>query len=70
MFIYDVLLNDELVGDSGDEIFDTKAEAQADADDLIISALEDEYKKPYSAFEIVFYESCDNGVTYSREVQI
>lgn len=59
MYIYDIRLkeNDLLVGDSGEEIFDTREEARADADDYIISCLESEYEKPYKDFEIVLYES-------------
>ena len=32
-YIYDICLNGQLIGDSGDEIFDTKEEAMLDAKD-------------------------------------
>lgn len=57
MYIYDILLNDFCVGDSGDEIFDTKEEAKADADDYIISYLADEHKVKPKDFKVVIYES-------------
>lgn len=60
MYIYDIFLDDFLVGDSGDEIFDTEEEARADADDYIISLLEDEHERNYKDFEIVIYESSDD----------
>ena len=56
-YIYDIILNEVMVGDSGDEIFDTKAEALADAHDYIISYLADEYKKQVNEFEIQIYEA-------------
>ena len=59
-YIYDIVL-DKLkdgacVGNSGDEIFDTKEEALADADDYILSHLADEYKARPSEFNVVIYE--------------
>lgn len=64
MYIYDIFLNDmpdgNLVADSGDEIFDTEAEARADAHDYIISILEDEYNRPPKDFDIVIYEAKEN----------
>ncbi len=54
-YLYDITLDGNLVGDQGDGLFDTKEEAQSDADDYIISALEDEYGKTYKDFEITIY---------------
>ena len=67
-YIYDIYLDDALVGDSGDEIFDTEEEAKADADDYIISTLEDEHEKGYKDFEVVIYESEDGNsfVSYRK----
>lgn len=56
-YIYDIFLNEVMVGDSGDEIFDTENEALADAHDYIISYLADEFKKQANEFEIQIYEA-------------
>ena len=56
MYIYDILLNDFCVGNSGDGIFDTEEEARADADDYIIY-LADEHKVKPKDFKVVIYES-------------
>ena len=56
MYIYDIELNNKIVGDSGDELFDTEDEARADADDFI-SYLADEHKVEPKDFEVVIYES-------------
>ena len=45
------------IGDSGDLEFDTKEEAQADADDYIISELSKEYCRPVSDFDVLIYKS-------------
>lgn len=56
-WLYDIFLNDNLIGDSGDLEFDTKAEAKADADDYIISELCEEYKANPRDFEIQIYQA-------------
>ena len=64
MFIYDIYLDDELVGDSGDEIFDYEWEAKLDAE-AMIRYLMDEYDRPDKDFEVVLYVRFDNG-NYGR----
>lgn len=54
-YLYDITLDGNIVGDQGDYLFDTKEEAQADANSYIISTLEKEYGKTYEDFEIVIY---------------
>lgn len=60
-WLYDITLCKDakyiLVGDQGDEEFDTKEEAQADADDYIISMLEKEYDAPRGLFEVNCYQA-------------
>lgn len=56
-FLYDIALEDKYIGDSGDLEFDTKEEAQADADDYIISELSKEYCRPVSDFDVLIYKS-------------
>ena len=59
MFIYDIFLKgtESLIADSGDEMFETEEEARADAHDLMISYLADEYGLKPKDFEVVIYES-------------
>ena len=54
-FLYDITLEDKNIGDSGDLEFDTKEEAQADADDYIISELSNEYNAKPSEFRVEIY---------------
>lgn len=56
-WLYDIFLNDNLIGDSGDLEFDTKTEAKADADDYILSSLCEEYKVNPRDFEIQIYQA-------------
>ena len=56
-WLYNISLDDYIVGNQGDEEFDTKEEAQADADDYIISMLEKEYDAPHSLFEVNCYQA-------------
>lgn len=60
-WIYDIILNGQTVINSGDEEFDTKAEAQADADDYIISELCDEYEANANEFTVNCYEQFLGG---------
>ena len=55
-YIYDIFLDDELVGDSGDEIFDDKTQAKLDAEDYINDYLAEKYDRIDKDFEIVIYE--------------
>ena len=55
-WLYDIFLNDNLIGDSGDLEFDTKAEAKTDADDYILELCK-EYKVNPKDFEIQIYQA-------------
>ena len=54
-YLYDIVLDGKIVGDQGDYSFDTREEAQADADSYI-SALKQEYEKKHQDFEVQIYE--------------
>lgn len=56
MYIYDIFLDDELVGDSGDEIFDSECQAKLDADEYITYLSGDRCCKRED-FEVVVYDS-------------
>ena len=60
-YLYDIFLDDlpqgNCVGSSGDLEFDTKEEAQADADDYIISELSKEYDRRVREFRVDVYEA-------------
>ena len=56
MWVYDIKLRGVWVGDNGDVEFETEAEALADAHDLILSALEDEFDADCKEFEIKTYD--------------
>jgi len=54
-YLYDITLDDHLVGDQGDESFDTKDEAREDAEDYIRTELTKEYNRPFEDFKIECY---------------
>lgn len=54
-YLYNIRLDGQIVGDNGDLEFITKEEAQADADDYIISELSKEYNKKVSDFIVEIY---------------
>ena len=56
IWLYDITLNGQLVGDQGDGEFDTKEEARADADDYIISGLCKEYNAKPKDFVVDCYQ--------------
>lgn len=60
-YLYDIFLDDlpqgNCVGDQGEREFDTIEEAQADADDFIISELSKEYNKPAKDFRVEIYKA-------------
>lgn len=60
-YIYEIYLNDgedgSLIGDSGEEIFDSESEARADAEEYIQDLLID-YGCHRSDLELCIYESC------------
>lgn len=59
VYMYDIFLDKlaqgNLVGTSGDLTFDTEEQAQADADDYIISELSKEYNAEVSEFRVQIY---------------
>ena len=57
MYLYDIFLDGAYIGDQGDGEFRTKEEAQADADDYIISELSAEYNRPVSDFKVTVYKA-------------
>ena len=54
-YLYDITLDDKLVGDQGDGYFDTKDEAREDAEDYIRMELIKEYNRPFDDFKIECY---------------
>lgn len=64
-YIYDIYLDDELVGDSGDEIFDDETQAKLDAEDYIGNYLTEEYDRPTKDFEMVLLGK-DQGEYYTK----
>lgn len=54
-YLYDITLDEKLIGDQGDEDFDTKEEAREDAEDYIKSELMKEYNRPFEDFNIEVY---------------
>lgn len=54
-YLYDITLDGRLVGDQGDESFDTKDEAREDAEDYIRTELMKEYNRPFDDFKIECY---------------
>lgn len=59
VYMYNIFLDKleqgNLVGTNGDLTFDTEAEAQADADDYIISELSKEYNAKVNEFRVQIY---------------
>ena len=56
-WLYDIFLDDCLVGDQGDEAFDTKEEAEIDANSYIEDELTKEYEEPRDRFKIEYYQA-------------
>ena len=56
MWVYEINLNNKIIGDSGDLSFNTKSEALADAQDYIISYLSKEYKCDIKDCDIYTWE--------------
>lgn len=55
-WMYDIMLNDKVVGTSGDLTFETYGDALADAHDYILSILEKEYEAKAYEFKVNVYE--------------
>ncbi len=56
MWVYEINLNNKIIGDSGDLSFNTKSEALVDAQDYIISYLSKEYKCDVKDCDIYTWE--------------
>lgn len=56
-FLYDVKLDEQIVGDSGDMEFDTEEEARADANKFIRDELSKEYNRKIIDFKILLYKA-------------
>lgn len=54
-YLYDIELDGKLVGDQGDEWFDTEEEATEDAEEYIRTELVSEYNRPFEDFVIECY---------------
>ena len=54
-WIYEILLNDKVVFNSGDDIFESETDAMYDAEYCINDYLVDEYDLEPSAFEVCTY---------------
>lgn len=68
MFIYEILLDDQLVGDSGDEIFDDEVSVELDAE-YLLGYLMEEYNRPEDDFEIVIYEKEKSSNSPSEDIE-
>ena len=56
-WLYDVYLGDFIVGNQGDEAFDTKEEAEIDANDYIVNGLSKLYEANENDFVIDYYQA-------------
>ena len=56
-WLYDIFLNDCIVGNQGDEEFDTKEQAIVDANDYIENALANEYGCNGDDFVVDYYQA-------------
>ena len=56
-WLYDVYLDDFIVGNQGDEAFDTKEEAEIDANDYIVNGLNKFYEANETDFVIDYYQA-------------
>ena len=56
-WLYDVYLGDFIVGNQGDEAFDTKEEAEIDANDYIVNGLSKFYEANENDFVIDYYQA-------------
>ena len=55
--LYDITLDDQVVGDSGDMEFDTEAAANADANDFIVGELAKEHNRKIGDFQVLLYKA-------------
>ena len=56
-WLYDIFLDDLIVGNQGDEEFDTKKDAEVDANEYIEQALAKEYGVNGDDFRIDYYQA-------------
>ena len=55
-WLYDIFLDDNHVGDQGDEAFDTREDAEIDANHYLEQALANEYNRNADDFVIEYYQ--------------
>lgn len=56
-WLYDIFLDDCFVGNQGDSAFDTKEEAEIDANEHLELALANEYNRNADDFKIEYYQA-------------
>ena len=56
-WLYDIFLGNCLVGDQGDEIFETKKDAEIDANDYILNGLSKFYNVNDDDFTVEYYQA-------------
>lgn len=56
-WLYDIFLDDCYVGDQGDYAFNTKEEAEVDANHYLEQALVEEYNRSADDFVIEYYQA-------------
>lgn len=56
-WLYDIFLDDFIVGNQGDGAFDTKEEAEIDANEWIEQCLASEYSRSADDFRIEYYQA-------------
>ena len=56
-WLYDIYFNDCIVGNQGDYAFDTKNEAEIDANDYIENALSEVYEANGDDFVVDYYQA-------------
>ena len=56
-WLYDIFLDDCIVGNQGDEEFDTKEEAVVDANDYIENGLTKFYEANADKFKVEYYQA-------------
>ena len=55
-WVYEITLNNRIVGDQGDAEFETREEALADANNLIVNGLCEEYEVSADTFKVEVFK--------------
>lgn len=56
-WLYDIFLDDLCVGNQGDEAFNTREEAEIDANEYLEQALVNEYNRNADDFKVEYYQA-------------